>query len=61
MPCDRGLLAVAVTAQAQTDNFNSGSLGTGWATSVSSNYPGIISFPTDAFGGKAIRMAATNT
>ena len=54
-----GLLAVAVTAKAQTDNFNSGALGAGWATSVSANYPGSIMFPNDPFGGKAIRMVAT--
>ena len=54
-----GVLAVAARTQAQTDNFNSGSLGTGWATSLSANYPGTISYPTDVFGGKAIRMVAT--
>jgi hypothetical protein len=48
-------------ANGQTDNFNSGILDPGWVTSVCSNYPGNISFPTDVFGGKALRLAATNT
>ena len=52
-------LAVCPPAWAQTDNFNSGALGPNWATSISANYPGDITFPTDPFGGKAIRLAAT--
>jgi hypothetical protein len=54
------LLTVAATSQAQTDNFNSGTLGPNWATSISANFPGTISFPSDPFGGKAIRLVATN-
>ena len=46
-----GLLAVAAASQAQTDNFNSGALDPNWATSVSANYPGDITFPVDPFGG----------
>jgi len=55
-------LAFAVTSRGQVDNFNSysgSSLGPNWATSVSANYPGDISFPSDPFGGKAVRMSAT--
>jgi hypothetical protein len=55
-----GVLAVASTSQAQTDDFNSGALGPGWATSISANFPGDITFPSDPFGGKAIRLVATN-
>lgn len=47
-------------APAQTDNFNSGALGPNWATSVSANFPGTISFPTDPYGGKAIRLVANS-
>ncbi|MSU58910.1 MAG: hypothetical protein EXS35_12215 [Pedosphaera sp.] len=52
--------ALTQTAPAQTDNFNSGTL-TGWQTSVSSNYPGSITFVPDAFGGSAVRLKATTS
>ncbi|MCX6915172.1 MAG: hypothetical protein NT167_19370, partial [Verrucomicrobia bacterium] len=52
------LLAIATTARAQTDNFDSGTLNpaAGWATFNNPIYPGAYSFPTDSFGGKAFRM-----
>jgi hypothetical protein len=56
-----GLLALAATAQAQSDNFNSGALGPNWATSVSANFPGDITFPADPFGGKALRLVASTS
>ena len=65
--CSSQLLIVATGAvllaclpvRGQTDNFDSGSLGPNWATSISANYPATITFPADAFGGKAIRLEAT--
>jgi len=51
-------IAVSNPAGAQTDDFNSGTLGPNWATSLCSNFPGTITFPADRFGGKAIRMVA---
>jgi hypothetical protein len=68
LPWRKSLLAVAVfagfslitSAQAQTDNFDSGALVPNWATSISANYPGFITFPADPFGGKAIRLVSTN-
>src|ERR1035437_7727033 len=54
------LLAIAATAQAQSDNFNSGML-TGWATSSSSNFPVTLSFVPDVQGGTALRMVATTS
>jgi len=55
-------LTVSAPAQnpLQTDNFDTGAL-TGWATSVCSNYPADLTFVTDVFGGKALRIAATNS
>jgi hypothetical protein len=52
------LLAIAATAQAQSDNFNNGTL-TGWATSSSSNFPSTFSFVPDVYGGTALRLVAT--
>lgn len=52
-------LATGTPAWAQTDDFNSGALGPNWATSLSPNYLGEITFPADPFGGKGIRMVAT--
>lgn len=52
------------TAQlsAQTDNFNytAPPLAAGWTTTISANYPGKLSSPTDRFGGQALRMETTN-
>ena len=54
------LLAIATTVQAQTDNFDSGggSLdpAAGWATFSNPTYPTSYTFPTDSFGGHALRM-----
>jgi hypothetical protein len=56
-----GMLAVSATAQVQTDNFDNNPTLTGWATSVSANYPASLTFVPDAFGGKALRLFATNS
>ena len=53
------LLALANTVRAQIDydNFDSGALDPGvWSTISSPNFPTTMSFPTDVFGGKALRM-----
>jgi hypothetical protein len=53
------LLALATTVQAQTiDNFDSGGFdpAAGWATFNNTVYPTTYTFPTDAFGGHALRM-----
>ena len=56
------LAFAATTAPAQTDNFNytAPPLATGWVTSISSNYPGLLSSPPDQSGGQALRMVTTN-
>lgn len=58
------LLAFVSTAPAQTDNFNYTAtvptLAAGWATSISSNYPGLLTSPSDSFGGQALRMQTSN-
>ncbi len=63
-----GLTAIAATflaaahLSAQTDGFNytAPPLAAGWATSISANYPGLLTSPTDRFGGQALRMQTTN-
>jgi len=55
------LLAIAATAQAQTDNFNSGGFPAGWATSQSSNYPATFELVSDGYGGSALHMACTTS
>ena len=51
------LLAMASTAWAQTDDFDSGS-DAAWQRSTTADYPATFSFVTDVFGGKAYRLQA---
>ena len=52
------LLALATSARAQTDNFDSGTENpaAGWGHISDPNYPATYTFPTDALGGHAYRL-----
>jgi hypothetical protein len=52
------LLALASTARAQIDNFDSGAENptAGWGHITDPNYPANYTFPTDALGGRAYRL-----
>src|ERR1035438_6073107 len=53
------LLALAASARAQIeyDNFDSGTLDPAhWATITNPDFPITYTFPTDVFGGKAVRL-----
>lgn len=56
------MFLAAADLQAQTDNFNytAPPLAAGWETSISANYPGLLSSPADGLGGQALRMQVTN-
>ncbi|PYJ05162.1 MAG: hypothetical protein DME25_08905 [Verrucomicrobia bacterium] len=54
-----GLISLAVSLRAQTDNFDSGT-DAGWSKITSANFPATYSFPADSFGGHAYRLQATN-
>ena len=44
----------------ETDNFDNNPTLTGWATSACPDYPASFTFVTDMYGGKALRMTATD-
>src|SRR5664279_4928235 len=55
------LLTLATTARAAApidyDNFDSGTLNPAvWATTTNPNFPATYTFPTDPFGGHALRL-----
>ena len=49
------LVAIAVPARAQTDNFDNGS-DAAWQKSTTADYPATFTFVPDVFGGKAYRL-----
>ena len=54
------LVAIAVPARAQTDNFDNGS-DAAWQKSATADYPATFTFVPDVFGGKAYNCITAHT